>query len=110
MDELAALRKKKLEALQQHNMQPNQQAAMEQHKLQQQIAQLEGMVKPMLSKEALTRYGAIKIAHPEKAIQVLVLVAQAMQSGHNKIIDDTTFKTILQKLTPEKKNITIKRA
>ena len=62
MDELEALRNKRLEELQaQQNQQVN-----EQMQLAQQIDSLENLVKPKLTREALQRYGNLKSAHPEK--------------------------------------------
>ncbi len=108
MDELEQIRKRKLEQLQrlqQERIQPSQ----EETQLQQQIEQLELIVKQALTKEALQRYGNLKAAHPEKAMQLLVILAQAIQQGQINQVDDKTLKEILIKLTPEKKEFKIKR-
>ena len=108
MDELEQIRKRKLEQLQrlqQERIQPSQ----EETQLQQQIEQLELIVKQALTKEALQRYGNLKAAHPEKAMQLLVILAQAIQQGQISQVDDKTLKEILIKLTPEKKEFKIKR-
>ncbi|GAG10798.1 unnamed protein product, partial [marine sediment metagenome] len=47
----------------------------EQIESQQQIAMLEGIAKQFLTKEALERYGRIKIAHPAVAIKTISLIA-----------------------------------
>ncbi len=83
--------------------------AQEQLKLQQQVQQLEASVKQLLTKEAQERYGNLKAAHPDKAIQVLVVLAQMVQSGKATIIDDDTLKRILMQLTPKKRDFAIKR-
>lgn len=89
-----------------------QKQQMEEHaQLQQQVEQLESVVKQFLSKEALERYGNLKTAHPEKAIQLAVILAQAVQSGQIKSqIDDEALKSLLKRLTPQKKEFNIRRA
>ena len=110
MDELEKIRKKKLEQLQGLQQEKVQQQMQEEAQVQQQIAQLEMLVKQKLTKDALQRYGNVKAAHPEKAMQLLVILAQAIQQGQLDQIDDKTLKEILIKLTPEKKDFKIKRA
>ncbi len=109
MDELDLIRKKKLEALRSNQNKDLQRQSQEQQQLQSQIAQLETMVKQAFTKEALVRYGNIKAAHPDKAMQVLVVLAQAIQSGQVAQIDDATLKLILQKLDPQKKEFKMNR-
>ena len=81
----------------------------EQMQLQQQIQQLEMVVKQKLTKKALERFGNVKAAHPEKAIQLLAVLGQAIQAGQLNEIDDDQLKEILIKITPEKKEFNIKR-
>jgi len=110
MDELEELRKKKLEELKQQQAEALQQQGQEESQMQQQIAQLEIIVKQFLTKDALVRYGNLKAAHPEKAVQLLVILGQAAQSGQLKEkIDDEKLKELLKRLTPEKKDFKIKR-
>jgi len=110
MDELDEIRKKKLEQLRQQQEDTLSQQAQEEAQLQQQISQLEILVKQYFTKEALIRYGNLKAAHPEKAVQLLVILGQAAQSGQLKEkIDDAHLKELLKKLTPEKKDFNIKR-
>ena len=97
MDELDAIRQKKMSALQ------------EQAEMQQQVAQLESMVKTLFTKEALQRYGNIKAAHPEKAVQLLAAVGQMMQKGQTRKITDEDLKRLLVMLTPKTKQIRITR-
>ena len=96
------LRKKHLEQMQYQSQ--------EQEQLQQQVQQLEMMVRQALTKEALERYGNLKTAFPEKAVQLLVILAQALQSGQIKTIDDETLKEVLRRLTPKKKEFKINRS
>lgn len=98
-----------MDELKKAQLEQMQQQAGEEDQLKQQVAQLEIIVKQALSKDALLRYGNLKSAYPEKAVQLLVVLAQALQSGQITKIDDNTLKDILKKITPEKKDIKIKR-
>ena len=80
-----------------------------QAELRQQVQQLEMLVKQRMTKEALERFGNVKAAHPEKALQLLAVLGQAIQSNQIQEIDDDQLKGILLKLTPEKKDFKIKR-
>ena len=88
---LEEIRKRKIESLQQQA----QKQAEEETQLQSQIQQLEEIVRRALTKEALQRYGNLKTAHPEKAVQLLVVVANAIQTQNIKTIDDNQLKEIL---------------
>ena len=69
----------------------------EQIKLEQQIVALEEFAKQYLSKEAITRFGILKSAHPQKALQVIAFIAQIAQNGQIKEkISDEKFKEILK--------------
>jgi len=105
MDELEGIRRRKLEELRKQQLNQMQ----EEQQLQQQVQQLEEIVKQVLTKEALERYGNLKAAYPDRAVQLLVILAQAIQSGQITKIDDDMLKEILKKLTPKKKEFKIKR-
>lgn len=109
MDELEELKRKKLEELKNQQEAALQQQTGEQAQLEQQIEQLEMMVRQVFTKDALSRYGNIKAAHPKKAVQVLVVLGQLIQQGKIKQINDAQLKEILKKLTPEKKDFKIKK-
>ena len=110
MPTLDETRKKKLEELMQFQQEKLQQQAHEQAQVQQQIGYMEEAVKQFLSKEALMRYGNLKSAHQEKALQLLVILFQAIEKGQIKgKIDDVTLRKILEQLTQKKKEIKIKR-
>ena len=106
MDELESLRKKKLEELKRNYQEQAEQNA----QAEQQIQQLESIVKQVLTREALERYSNLKTAFPEKAVQILVIIAQAIQSRHLTKVDDDTLKELLKKLESTKKEIKIRRA
>lgn len=86
-----------------------QQRQQQEAETQQQLAQAEAVVKQYLTTEALERYGNIKAAHPDTAMQVIVMLAQAIQSGQlRQKVDDAMLKKILGQLTKERE-ITITR-
>ena len=109
MDDLEGIKRKKLEELKRQYRKSVKNQLEEQAQLQQQIEQLEAVVRQIFTKEALQRYGNIKIAHPEKAVQLLVVLGQAMQQGQLQQIDDNQLKEILKQLTPEKKEFKLKK-
>jgi len=108
MDELEEIKKKKMQELMQKQQEAQQQQVDGEMQLQQQIQQLEAIVKQKLTKEAAERYSNLKIAHQEKAIQVLVLLAQSIQTGQLNQVNDEQLKELLKKLT-QKKEFKIRR-
>ena len=104
MPSLEEIRKRKLQQMMAAQNENTQQQA----QLQEQIAQLEMAVKQHMTKEAVLRYGSIKAAHPEKAVQSLVVLSQLLQSGRLEKIDDITFKKILEQMAPKKREIKIR--
>lgn len=95
MDELTELRKRKLELYQQQYTAALQSKGEEAEQMHQQIQQLEVVMKQMMSSDALQRYGTVKLAHPEKALQALVVLAQRVQAGGVGVIDDSLLKNVL---------------
>lgn len=107
MTTLEEIKKKKMEGLM---AQQGTQHIQEQAQIQKQIEQLESTVKQFFTNEALIRYGNLKTAHPEKAIQLLLVLAQAMQKGQiTSKIDDSILKKILKQMTPEQRDIRIRK-
>lgn len=75
---------------------------------QKQIELLEATAKKYLTKEAIQRYGNLKITHPEKAIRAMALIVQMVNSGQIRDqVDDATFKNILKQFDYEKKSFKI---
>ena len=104
------IRKRKLEELMQGRQEKLQQQREEQAQLLQQVEQMENAVKQFFTKDALARYGSLKTAHHEKALQLLLILFQSIHKGQIKSeIDDSTLKKILEQLTPKKREISIKR-
>ncbi len=78
--------------------------------LQKQIQQIEAQAQSYMTKEAVTRYGTLKSAHPDKAIQAAVLISQlASQNQIKEKITDQQFKSLLMRLEPEKRETKIIR-
>lgn len=98
-----------LEQLRQSRLLELQQETAEEQQAQQQIAQLEALVKSKMTKEAVSRYAALKSMHPEKAMQALLVLAQLIQAKQAAVIDDIHLKMLLAKINPEKKEFTITR-
>ena len=60
---------------------------------------IENISKSKMSKEAISRYGNLKIAHPEKAVKVISFVAEAVNAGQIKdMIEDGQFKELLRRI------------
>jgi len=82
----------------------------EKQNLQEQLEQLELFAKQRMSPEAISRYGNLKAAHPEKAIQSLAIITQMVHEGKLKgMVSDDEYKKLLQYMTPEKKEFKITR-
>ena len=110
MPTLDKIKKRKLEELMQLQQEKLQQQSHEHAQIQQQIEQMESIARQFMTKEALARYGNLKTAHHEKALQLLLILFQAIQKGQIQgKIDDSTLKKILEQLTPKKKEIKIRR-
>jgi len=99
MSELEELRKKKLQEMQEKLKSQFQQ----QSEMQQQLEMVEAFVKQYMTNDAIQRLGALKAAHPEKVVQILGAIAQAIQAGQikEKITDDM-FKSMLIHLQDQK--------
>ena len=108
MSELEDLRKKKIDLYKQQYASAMQSQLNEEMELQQQVSQLESNLKQMMTPDALSRYSNVKLAHPDKALQALVVMAQMLQTGNVRTIDDTQLKSVLMHITPEKKQARLK--
>ncbi|MFC1769158.1 DNA-binding protein [Nanoarchaeota archaeon] len=101
MDELERIREEKLREAQKQQQEISE--------LQKQIDQIEAIVKRVMTKEAIQRYSNLKTAHPEKAVQLLTVLGQAIQQGKIESITDEMLKDILRKMIPEKRETKIRR-
>ncbi len=102
MEELDEIRKKKLADLEKELAQQNE--------AQEQIDNIENFAKKFLTKEALERFGNLKQAHPEKALQFAYAISQGVKSGMIKgLVDDTLMKEVLIQMQPHKRDTIIRR-
>jgi len=106
-EELEELRRRKLQELSVQQEQVSEsrerQAALE--------SQRQAILRGILSPEARERLGRLKTAHPQIAANVesqLIMLAQSGRLG-NQRIDDETLRQILEKVVPQKREITIQR-
>jgi len=104
MDDLEEIKRKKLEQYQEQLQKQTE----ETDQIQAKILQLETAVKSLFTKEALQRYGNLKAAYPEKAIQVLAVIGKVLQSEKLNNITDEQLKELLKTINQDKE-ITIKR-
>lgn len=110
MNDLEEVRKRKLDDFQKRYVNQQRKELKKQVQLQQQIELLESVAKQFMTGEAISRYGNLKSAHPEKAIQAIAIIAQAVESGQLKEkLDDDNFKKLLQQITPEKREFKFNR-
>ena len=80
-------------------MNDEQREAEERLKLQNQMLEIENMAKQYLTSEALSRFGNLKSAHPQKAFHAAALIAQLVQQNQIKsLITDEQFKDLLIRL------------
>ena len=108
MPALDEIRKRKLEELMRQQQKSAEQPS-EQEQVRQQIEMMESVVRQFLAKDALERYGNLKAAHKEKALQLLAVIYSAIKKGHDQQIDDNLLKKIIEQITPKKRDIKIKR-
>ena len=88
----------------------NEQELQEKVKLQQKILEIEKMAKLKMTNEAISRYGNLKSAYPEKALQVAALIAQLSQENQiNEQITDEQFKQLLLQLDSPRRETKIIR-
>lgn len=108
MNELEEIKRRKIEESTRKSIEKQGDELREQIEIQQQIGMLENIAKQYLSKEAISRYGNLKAGHPDKAIQVIAVIAQAAQLGQIKEkLNDEQFKEILMQIQKPKKEFKI---
>ena len=60
---------------------------------------IENVAKSKMSGEAISRYGNLKTAYPDKAVRVISYIAEAVHSGQIKdMIKDEQFKELLKRI------------
>ncbi len=104
-EELQALRRKKLQKLQQKNA--AEQAESEQEQLEQ---QKQSLLRQLLTPEARQRLTNLKMIKPEFTDQIELQIIQLAQTGKLPIpLTDQDLKRILVQLQGRKREITIRR-
>ncbi len=109
-DELAELRRRKMEQLQRQQA-VDQQAMEDEARRQQQIeSQIRVMLMEILEPDARERLNTIKLTRPEFAKAVEQQLVMLAQSGRiRQRISDEQLKALLSQLTPTKKDFRITR-
>lgn len=75
-------------------------------------AQRQAVLRQVLTEDARERLGRVKVAYPDFGKQVedqLLYLVQAGQLDKSRPVDDETLKAILERLSPKKRDINIKR-
>jgi programmed cell death protein 5 len=104
-DELSAIRRKKLLAMQQKNVDEQKQSQSEQFE-----AQKQALLKQILSPEARQRLTNLKMIKPDFTEQLELQLIQLAQSDKLPIpLSDAQLKQILLQLQTRKREITIRR-
>jgi programmed cell death protein 5 len=108
-DELAELRRRRLEQLQ--RQQAEQGAMEEELQRQKQLdAQIQLILKQVLEPQARERLNTIKLTRPEFARAIEQQLVVLAQSGRiRQRLTDEQLKALLRQITPEKRDFTIKR-
>lgn len=111
MPEIDEIRKRKLAEMQAraNSQSSGQQEADEEAAIMQQIQKMEDMVRPYLSKDALQRYSNLKLAHPEQAVKVLLVLMHGIQAGKLGAVTDEQLKSLLRDFMPKRHETKIVR-
>ena len=105
-EELDAIRRRKLQELQQVQVQ----AVAQQQYREQVEAQKQTILRQILTPEARERLGRIELAYPELTDSIENQLIALAQSGRvQKVIDDATLRQILERVMPRRREIKIER-
>jgi programmed cell death protein 5 len=108
--ELEELRRRKMAQLQQSQEAQLQQQAMMAERQKQMEAERQAIMRQILTPEARERLGKVRMAHPDVAAAVEDQLIRLLQMGRIQgQLDDNTLKSILRKVSPQKRDIKIER-
>jgi programmed cell death protein 5 len=113
--ELAELRRRRLQQIQEMQMSQNPNAAAAQYAQQsaerdRREAERAEALRRILTPEARERLGRIRLAKPDVAAAVEQQVLSLAASGRlQRAIDDATLRALLERIMPERRDITITR-
>lgn len=104
-DDIEELRKRRMQQLIQQQLQQQQQDALQEQMQEAEISnQIRFIISDILSPEARERLSNIRIARPQYARQIEILLIQLKQAGRlPEKLSDKDFKDILMKITGRKK-------
>jgi programmed cell death protein 5 len=107
MDELEAIKQRKLMQLQQQYA--ARQEMQNQLQVQQVLKEIDKIIQKLLTEEAQGRLANLKLIKPELVQKLKIYLAQLYAAGQVTQIDDEHLRQILLKLQGQKKDFTIKR-
>ena len=74
----------------------------EMFELKQKLDKLEAISRSVMTREAFQRYSTLKLVHPEKAVRLLILIGQLVQTNRIMKIGDAELKLLLEKMDAQK--------
>lgn len=108
-DELAEIKRRRLEQMQQQQAGSQYQAQQQQAQQQQADEAKQTVLRQILTPEARERLTSLRLARPQLAEQVEMQLITLAQSGRlQTMIDDAKLKVLLQQIQPKKREMTIK--
>jgi len=111
--ELAELRRRRLQQLQSQGGEPSAQAqayAAQEAEMARREAERAEILRRILTTDARERLGRIRLAKPDVAAAVeQQLIALAAAGRIQRPIDDPTLRALLERIAPERREITITR-